>query len=206
MILTTQKLQKTLPNAEITDIHYYIEALNDVLPEYEINTPLRIQHFIAQIGHESGEFRYTRENLNYSKENLHRVFKKYFPTLEDAESYARKPEKIANIVYANRMGNGPTESGDGFKYIGQGLIQLTGKNNYKACSEAIGIDLISNPNLINQDAHTCIKVACWYWRSRHLNELADKDKIKAITKRINGGYNGLDHRKELLDNAKKYLV
>ena len=184
---------------------YYLEALNSILPEYQINTKLRLCHFLAQIIHESGHLKYNQENLNYSAKALRSVFGKYFPTDALAEQYARKPEKIANRVYANRMGNGDEDSGDGWLRRGRGLIQLTGTDNYKACSKALNIDLMKNPDLIVSNAEVCVKTACWFWSSKRLNEWADKDDIITITKKINGGYNGLEDRTKILNTAKKVL-
>lgn len=184
---------------------YYLEALNLILPEYQINTNLRLCHFLAQIIHESGHLKYNQENLNYSAKALRSVFGKYFPTDALAEQYARKPEKIANRVYANRMGNGDEASGDGWLRRGRGLIQLTGTDNYKACSKALNIDLMKNPDLIVSNAEVCVKTACWYWSVNNLNKYADIDDIKTITKRINGGYNGLEDRTKILNTAKKVL-
>lgn len=184
---------------------YYLEALNLILPEYQINTKLRLCHFLAQIIHESGHLKYNQENLNYSAKALRSVFGKYFPTDALAEQYARKPEKIANRVYANRMGNGDEDSGDGWLRRGRGLIQLTGTDNYKACSKALNIDLMKNPDLIVSNAEVCVKTACWYWSVNNLNKYADVDNIKTITKRINGGYNGLEDRTKILNAAKKVL-
>lgn len=184
---------------------YYLEALNLTLPEYQINTKLRLCHFLAQIIHESGHLKYNQENLNYSAKALRSVFGKYFPTDALAEQYARKPEKIANRVYANRMGNGDEASGDGWLRRGRGLIQLTGTDNYKACSKALNIDLMKNPDLIVSNAEVCVKTACWFWSSKRLNEWADKDDIITITKKINGGLNGIESRKELLSRAKNVL-
>lgn len=184
---------------------YYLEALNLILPEYQINTNLRLCHFLAQIIHESGHLKYNQENLNYSAKALRSVFGKYFPTDALAEQYARKPEKIANRVYANRMGNGDEASGDGWLRRGRGLIQLTGTDNYKACSKALNIDLMKNPDLIVSNAEVCVKTACWFWSSKRLNEWADKDDIITITKKINGGYNGLEDRTKILNTAKKVL-
>lgn len=184
---------------------YYLEALNLTLPEYQINTKLRLCHFLAQIIHESGHLKYNQENLNYSAKALRSVFGKYFPTDALAEQYARKPEKIANRVYANRMGNGDEASGDGWKYKGAGLIQLTGKTNYTKCSEFLGIDLVNDPSLVYNSPEICVKTACWYWSVNNLNKYADVDDIKTITKRINGGYNGLDDRTKILNTAKKVL-
>ena len=184
---------------------YYLEALNLILPEYQINTNLRLCHFLAQIIHESGHLKYNQENLNYSAKALRSVFGKYFPTDALAEQYARKPEKIANRVYANRMGNGDEDSGDGWLRRGRGLIQLTGTDNYKACSKALNIDLMKNPDLIVSNAEVCVKTACWFWSVNNLNKYADVDNIKTITKRINGGYNGLEDRTKILNTAKKVL-
>jgi putative chitinase len=164
---------------------------------YHINTPLRIAHFMAQIEHESG-LKPIGENLNYSASGLIKIFGKYF-TKEKAEMYERKPEYIANIVYANRMGN--TESGDGWKYRGRGFIQITGKYNYISLSKDTRIDYLNNPDWLLREADSVIS-ALWFWNKNKLNDLADKNDILGITKKINGGINGLEHRKELL---KKYL-
>lgn len=170
--------------------------------KYEITTPLRLAHFMAQIEHESG-LKPVGENLNYSKSGLLKVFGKYFNE-EKAERYARKPEQIANIVYANRMGNGPNESGEGWKYRGRGFIQITGKNNYTKLSKFTGIDYVNYPDKLLTEPDALIS-ALWYWNKINANKLADKDDLKAITKAINGGYNGLNHRKELLIKWKKHF-
>jgi len=174
-----------------------------LLDKYEVNTPLRLAHFFAQAEHESG-LKPISENLNYSAEGLIKVFKKYFPTLQFAKLYARNPEKIANKVYANRMGNGTEQSGEGWKYRGRGFIQITGKFNYMKLSTNTGIDFVSNPELLLLEANSMIS-ALWFWNENRLNAIADKDDLKGITKRINGGYNGLEHRKELLDKYKTLL-
>ena len=183
----------------------YIDALNKVLPENGIDTPLRVSHFLAQVIHESGHFKTNVENLNYSASALKSVFKKYFPSDELANQYARQPEKIANRVYANRMGNGPEASGDGYKYRGRGLIQLTGKNNYTACKDEMKIDIVKNPDLLLVPEYA-LKSACWFWNKNNLNQYADKDDITTITKRINGGTNGLADREANLKRAKKILL
>lgn len=187
------------------DCKYYIDAINNILPQYDINTPLRLCHFLAQILHESGHLKYKSENLNYSAKALRSVFGKYFKTDEIANQYARKPEKIANRVYANRMGNGDENSGDGWKYRGRGLIQLTGKDNYNRCAKEIQLDILANPDIITTSPEACIKTACWFWKVNNLNMLADKDDVLTITKRINGGTNGLDDRKNILKKAKNIL-
>ncbi|MBQ4839338.1 MULTISPECIES: glycoside hydrolase family 19 protein [Pseudoalteromonas] len=203
--ITHDQLVGIVPNAKAEDIEKYIEALNEVLPQFEVNTPLRAAHFIAQIAHESGSFRYESENLNYSDKALQAIFGKYFPTEEEAQAYARKPEKIANRVYANRMGNGNEASGDGWKYRGRGLIQLTGKDNYHRCGDALAIDLVNDPELVVADPSLTVKTACYYWDSRKLNQYADQDDLLIITKRINGGTHGLDDRAAFLNRAKQFL-
>lgn len=164
-----------------------------------VNTPLRLAHFFAQLHHESN-LKAISENLNYSAESLRKVFGKYFPSVETANKYARHPEKIANRVYGNRMGNGPESSGDGWKYRGRGFIQLTGKDNYRALSKGTGIDYLNHPDKLLNEADAMI-AALWFWNSRNLNLYADRDDVREVTRRINGGFNGLDHRTELL---KKY--
>ncbi|MCG7550982.1 glycoside hydrolase family 19 protein [Pseudoalteromonas sp. Of7M-16] len=203
--ITHDQLVGIVPSAKAEDIEKYIDALNEVLPQFEVNTPLRAAHFIAQIAHESGCFRYESENLNYSDKALKAIFGKYFPTEEEAQAYARKPEKIANRVYANRMGNGDETSGDGWKYRGRGLIQLTGKDNYHRCGDALAIDLVNDPELVVADPTLTVKTACYYWDSRKLNQYADQDDLLTITKRINGGTHGLDDRAAFLNRAKQFL-
>jgi len=204
-LLTIDELLYINNNLYKVKCEEYIDALNKVLPENKIDTPLRVCHFLAQIIHESGHLRYNSENLNYSASALKSVFKKYFPTDELANKYARQPEKIANRVYANRMGNGNEASGDGWKMRGRGLIQLTGYDNYKKCGEYFNIDLIKTPDLLLVPEYS-IKSACWYWNTRKLNDLADKDDIIGITKKVNGGLNGIESRKEILGRAKNILL
>lgn len=144
--ISKQQLNAIMTHASEENIERYLPALNEALPKYGIDTPMRVAHFIAQIAHESGSLTHSIENLNYSSVALRSVFGKYFTSDEIAEEYHRKPENIANIVYANRMGNGDTESGDGWRYRGRGLIQLTGKDNYSLCGKAIGVDLVNSLN------------------------------------------------------------
>ncbi len=205
MMITIEQLLKINKNRNAKDCDYYLNALNDVLPMYKINTGIRLSHFFAQILHESGNLHYKEENLNYSAQALRTVFPKYFPNDEVAVAFARKPEKIANKVYSSRMGNGNETSGDGWKFRGRGLIQLTGHDNYKMCGTALGVDLVNNPDLLCQNPAIIVSSACWYWDSRDLNELADKDDVLAITKKINGGTNGLEDRKSNLVLAKSVL-
>ncbi len=186
--------------AEVTE---YCEAINACFQRYEVNTPLRAAHFLAQIAHESGGFRYVEENLNYSANALKSVFGKYFKDDTLASDYARRPQKIANRVYANRMGNGSERSGDGWRYRGRGLIQLTGKSNYIEYADARQVDVIQTPDLVAGDPMLATDVAGWYWDRRDLNRYADNDDLRAITKRINGGYNGLKDRQFYLNRAKE---
>lgn len=205
MLFTLEELIKINNNLNKQDCEYYYNALITLLEKQGLNTKLRMCHFLAQIIHESGHFKFKSENLNYSANALRCVFCKYFKTDTIANEYARKPEKIANRVYANRMGNGDEASGDGWKYRGRGLIQLTGKCNYEACGKAIGLDLINNPDLLIECADASVLAACWFWNSKKLNEYADKDDVLTITKRINGGTNGLEERKAILNTAKGIL-
>ena len=203
-LLTIDELLYINNNLYKVKCEEYIDALNKVLPENNIDTPLRVSHFLAQVIHESGHFRTNVENLNYSASALKSVFKKYFPTDELANQYARQPEKIANRVYANRMGNGDEASGDGWKYRGRGLIQLTGFNNYKQCKDEMKIDIVKNPDLLLVPEYA-LKSACWFWNKNNLNQYADKDDITGITKKVNGGLNGIESRKEILGRAQKIL-
>lgn len=192
-MITADKFAELFPNCK--DPEGWVEAMEKVFPEHEIDTPERIAAFIAQCGHESGGWRVFEENLNYSAKALNAVFGKYFVRAgRDAEEYHRQPEKIANVVYANRMGNGDTDTGDGWYYKGRGPIQLTGYNNYSAFSEWSGIDVVNNSKLVAEDKETALLSAIWYWSSNNLNRYADSGDIKTMTKRINGGYIGLEDR------------
>jgi len=173
------------------------EKYKTFLNNYHINTPLRLAHFFAQIHHESN-LKPISENLNYSANGLRKIFRKYFTDL-DSIKFQRKPESIANIVYANRMGNNGIN--EGWKYRGRGFIQITGKDNYSMLSKDTRIDYLNNPDLLLNEADAMIS-ALWFWNKNKLNTYADKDDIKGITKRINGGYNGLEHRTELLKQYK----
>lgn len=172
-----------------------------LLAKNGITTPLRKAHFFAQIHHESN-LKPVSENLNYSAQGLRKIFRKYFPSYALAKAYARQPERIANKVYANRMGNGAEWTGDGWRYRGRGFIQITGKYNYQKLTEDTGIDYLNNPNLLLTEADSMIS-ALWFWNLRGLNRFADRDDILTITKRINGGTNGIDHRRSLLEHYKK---
>ena len=187
--LKLEALRGHIPDAVIAQIP-------DTAAKFEINTPLRLAHFLAQCGHESGGFRLTKENLNYSAKGLNGTFKKYFPTLESAQPYERKPEKIANKVYGGRMGNGPEASGDGSKFCGRGYIQLTGKDNYTAFGKSINEDICSAPEKVASSY--ALLSAAWFFNKNKLHIMADggatDDVVTSITKRVNGGTIGLDQR------------
>ena len=182
----------------------WLEPLNEAFQRYEINTPLRMAAFIGQCAHESGNFKTLQENLNYSAEGLCRVWPSRFPTLEAAKPYHRDPDKIANKVYGGRMGNGTEETGEGSLYKGRGLIQLTGKDNYTLCGDALGEDFIHSPDLILSPKYACLSAA-WYWNKRGLNKEADAKDYTAMTKKINGGVIGLDDRIKHITHALEVL-
>jgi putative chitinase len=171
----------------------WYEALCQILPDYEIDTPQRLAAFLAQTAHESGGYRAIKENLNYRAVTLRKVFPKYFPTDESAAQYAGKPEMIANKVYGNRMGNGDESSGDGYRYCGRGLIQLTGKDNYTRYAQSLEISVEeASEHLTTFEG--CVQSAAWFWENNNLNQWADKGDILTLTKRINGGTIGLEDR------------
>lgn len=183
-----------------------VKAL-EIIALFNINTTERVAMFLAQCGHESAGFSTFKENLNYSAKSLNAVFPKYFKNAgRNAEDYARQPEKIANVIYANRMGNGNIASGDGWKYRGRGLIQLTGKGNYAEFSKDFDIDdVMKNPDLVSDDLTVAVKSAVWFWIRNDLNKYADSNDVRGCTRRINGGYNGLDERTKLYEIIKKCM-
>jgi putative chitinase len=195
---TQSQLSQIIPGNPFVD-HWY-EALCTILPDYEINTPQRVAAFLAQCAHESGGFKALKENLNYKAESLCKVFGKYFPNIDIANQYAHNQEKIANRVYGGRMGNGPEESGDGFKYCGRGLIQLTGKQNYTKFAESIDTPVEEIPEFLGT-FEGAIQSACWFWEVNNLNQYADSGDILTMTKRINGGTIGLEDRKNHYSHA-----
>lgn len=174
-------------------IDQWYDALCEILPEYEINTPERVAAFIAQCAHESGGFKFLKENLNYRAESLLKIFPKYFKTLDEARAYEKRPEKIANRIYGNRMGNGDEASGDGFRYCGRGLIQLTGKENYSWFAASLEIPVEEASEYL-ETFEGAVQSACWFWETNNLNQWADKKDIMTLTKRINGGTIGLEDR------------
>jgi putative chitinase len=187
--MNLDKLKGHIPDNVITQIP-------NVMENFGINTPLRLAHFLAQCGHESGGFRLTQENLNYSAKGLLGIFKKYFPTQALADAYARKPEKIANRVYGSRMGNGDEASGEGYKFRGRGYIQLTGKQNYTAFDAAVEDNILANPDLVS--SKHALSSAAWFWKKNGLSLIADtgnsNEVVTKITKRVNGGTIGLADR------------
>ena len=190
---TKNHLKEILPSIPYLDEWY--DALSKVLPEYDITTPQRVAAFIAQCAHESGGFKALKENLNYQAASLCRVWPRLFPTIEIANQYAHKPEMIANRAYGNRMGNGDEASGDGYRYCGRGLIQLTGKDNYTAFAESIETPIEDLPEYLST-FEGAVQSAAYFWSENNLNQYADSGDILTMTKRINGGTIGLEDRKK----------
>lgn len=205
-------LKKIYPKSTEENRKLYAADLTITMVKYNINNLNRIRCFLAQIGHESAQLSRVSEKLNYGVSSLMRVFGKYFPDEKKASMYAYDPEAIANVVYANRMGNGDELSGDGWKYRGRGLIQITGKDNYTQLSHDTGVDCVSDPALLVQPRMAVISAA-WFWESKKLNEIADTMMINddysvfcKITKIINGGMNGIEDRYNLFKKAKEVIV
>lgn len=203
MQITVEHIKHLFPQykypADLADV------LNVQLNKYQINTINRVAGFLSQCGHESNGFTVLKENLNYSAEGLLRIFKKYFPTLESAQEFARNPEKIANKVYGGRMGNGLAPTGEGYKFRGRGAIQLTGKDNYSKYASSVNMTLDEAvADLETLDG--AIESACWYWSTNGINEICDRDDIQLMTKRINGGFNGLAERQAKYEEAKLVLL
>lgn len=201
MELTKDQLAQLLPKNPYID--HWFGALSQLLPDYSINTPQRIAAFMAQCAHESGGFTTLKENLNYKPATLRKIFGKYFPDDASANDYCSRPNKqeaIANKVYANRMGNGPEESGDGYRYCGRGLLQLTGKENYTWFAASLNITPEDASEYLQTFEGAC-QSACWFWETNNLNQWADKGDILTLTKRINGGTIGLDDRIKHYEHA-----
>lgn len=204
-----------LQAAKIKNPEKWLDAVEATCQEFEINTPERIASFLAQTSHESGGYTMLSENLNYKAATLAACWPNRFAELGPdkkpkkdekgkmiptavANSIAGKPELIANLVYSSRMGNGPAESGEGWKYRGRGLKQLTGKDNYTRCGNALGVDLVSNPDLLLEPLYAA-RSAGWFWKANNLSAFADAGDIKGMTKKINGGFIGLEQRQALYD-------
>ena len=187
--MTLDKLKGHIPDSVLAQIP-------DTAAKFELNTPLRLAHFLAQAGHESGGFKAVNENLNYGAKGLLGIFKKYFPTEQKALLYERKPEKIANLVYGGRMGNGPEISGEGYKFRGRGYIQLTGKDNYTAFDAVVTENIIETPDLVATKYP--LMSAAWFFHKNGLHKIADEgatdEVVTKVTKRVNGGTIGLPDR------------
>ena len=200
-MLTLSQLKQLLPKNPY--VEHWHHALEQLFPDYDINTPRRMAAFIAQCAHESGGFMVLKENLNYKAATLRKIFPKYFPNDQIAQEYASKPNKqvaIASRVYANRMGNGDEASQEGWKFCGRGLIQLTGKSNYQAFADSLEMDIDDVPEYL-ATFEGAAQSACWFWETNKLNQWADAGDILTLTKRINGGTIGLEDRKKHYDHA-----
>jgi putative chitinase len=205
MNLSLQQLKELLPKN--LNVEHWHQALSQTLPKYEINTAQRIAAFVAQCSHESLGFTILKENLNYNAVVLVRIFPKYFPSSELATEYINKPNKqeaIANRVYASRMGNGDEQSGDGYRYCGRGLIQLTGKSNYQAFADSLKMNIKDVPDYL-ATFEGATQSACWFWNTKNLNQWADKGDMLTLTKRINGGTIGLEDRIKHYEHALNVL-
>lgn len=202
--ITLSDLKRIFPTTKSEILGKYVDPINETFEKFDISTNARQSMFIAQIGHESAGLTAVSENLNYSAQGLRKIFGKYFPNDAIATSYARKPEKIANRVYANRMGNGPETSGDGWTYRGRGVLQNTGKAAYQALGDYFGLALDKTVEFLESPLGA-VMAAGWFWEKNGLNGYADQTRFTDMTKRINGGVNGLDHRKELWGIAREVL-
>jgi putative chitinase len=203
--VTIELLRQICPKTRVARLAPYVEPLNIVGQHFGLfQNPKRMAAFLAQIAHESGGFNFVQEGLNYSAQGLMKTWPRRFPTLASARPYARNPEKIANKVYANRMGNGPESSGDGFKFRGRGLIQLTGRDNYTRFARSIGRTLDQTVAYL-ETPEGAVASAAWFWDINKLNVYADKDDFVGLTRRINGGTIGLADRKHHYDIALKAL-
>ena len=183
----------------------WVDALNATFERFDISTPVRQAAFIGQCGHECGNFRILEENLNYRAETLMKLWKSRFPTIEVANEYAKNPKKIANKVYSSRMGNRDEASGDGYRFRGRGCIQLTGSANYHHAGQALGVDLIMEPDLVATPQYAAL-TAGWFWNTHKLNQFADVRDFKTMTKKINGGFIGLEDRIKHINHALEVLT
>jgi len=183
----------------------WVEPLKETFERFKINSVAQEARFIAQASHESNHFRALEENLNYKAESLMKLWSKRFPTLEEANKYARQPQLIANHIYSNRMGNRDEASGDGYRFRGGGLFQLTGHDNYWHCGQALGIDLVMQPELVRQPRVACLS-AGWFWSTHGCNSLAEAGDDLGLTKKINGGTIGLEDRKTQTELALQVLA
>lgn len=200
--MTLEEFNAIVPNNQYAE--EWVDSLNRILPTYDINTPLRIAAFMGECYVESNGFREIQENLNYRAESLHITWPKHFPTIEIAEQYQHKPEAIANRAYAGRMGNGDEASGDGWKYHGRGLIQLTGKENYQEFCDSTQMSIDDAPAYL-ETFDGAVVSACYFWQKHNLNEYADCGNIDEISHIVNGGSLGESERKQHYENARQIL-
>ena len=204
-MVTIELLRALCPKTKESILQGYVEPLNTIAEYYEMTDNMnRLAGFLAQIAHESGGFNFVKENLNYSAKGLVGTFKKYFPTEESAKPYERQPEKIANRVYANRMKNGDEASGDGYRFCGRGLIQLTGRDNYTKFAEALDLSIEDTIKYL-ETPNGAVASAGWFWDNNKLNQYCDSGDFVTLTKRINGGTIGIEDRKHHYALALKYL-
>ena len=202
MSLVTVDLLRCVTTPEMAE--KWVDAISATCVRFDINTPLRVAGFVSQISHESNGFRATVEDLHYRASSLMAVWPSRFPNLDVANAYAMKPEKIANRAYCDRMGNGDEVSGDGWKYRGRGLIQLTGKDNYAAFAMKCDNEALTKPDLV-AETDLAAESAGWFWSTRNLNNYADEGNVEGMTRRINGGTNGLDDRQARYDKLMSYF-
>ena len=199
MKVTLEQLCNFFEDTDDFVLEKFVGPINQIIEDFDINTPKRLSMFLAQVGHESGGLTKLHENLNYKAARLSQIFPKYFRDV-DPDDYANNPEAIANRVYASRMGNGDEDSGDGYRFRGRGAIQLTGRSNYTACGADLEVDLINNPDWL-ETPEGAIMSAAWFWDQHDLNDWADKSDVTTVSKKINGGTIGLEDRKELFEEA-----
>lgn len=204
-MLTLDILKQIAPKCGEAELKVFVSVINDKAEKYGINTVLRLSHFLAQVCHESMGLTVFRENMNYSLNGLRATFPKYFKTDQIAVQYARKPVAIANKVYAQRLGNGTEASGDGWNYRGRGCIQITGKAQYKDVKRALGVDVVSNPDMLASDPALAMESSMWWWCNHGMNAVADRDDVLAVTRKVNGGTNGLDDRRKRTAEVKSLL-
>lgn len=205
-MITEAQIIRIMPRAKRADIQKYLPFFNELFPQYEVNTPLRLRHFFAQIAVESGNLSRIEENLNYSAARLMAVWPRRF-TLAKAVQYAHKPFQIASYVYGGRFGNGPESTGDGYKFRGRGLKQVTFHDNYQNCSRALFKDdrLVINPDLLLEPRNAVLS-ALWFWDANRLNKLADRGTVREVTRVVNGGSNGLSAREAVFRDSSNVFV
>ncbi len=205
-MVTETQLRRLFPNAKEATVEAFAAKSPALFNEFGLSDKrIRIEYFLAQVAHETGGLTRSVENLSYTAKRITEIWPTRFASLALAQPFANNPEKLANKVYSNRMGNGPAESGDGYRYRGRGYIQITGKDNYRSTGRVAGIDLVSQPEraILTADA---LRVACAYWQSKNLNPLCDERKFEDVTRRINGALIGFSDRKDWLEKVRKALA